>query len=362
MPVRLWWDLAAPATQAAGMRRLTVDAATWVRAAEEFAAADAHLLALWVARAPNQEGFLIRAAFVAAGAGLILELPIADCDPPYPGLEPFFPAASRMQRAAYDLWGLRATDPDRRPWLRHAAWPEDQYPLRNPAVMAAGTGISEAYRFVRVAGDGVHEIPVGPVHAGIIEPGHFRFSIVGEKVLRLEEHLGYVHKGIERRFTDFPILEGHRLAARVSGDCAVAYAWAYCQALEGMVGVRLPARASWLRALCLELERIANHLGDLGALGNDAGFAFGLAQFSRLKAVSYTHLTDTPVPQSEEFKVQAAATRIHAYLMSLIDGRRSIRDMARILIEQRLMSEQDAEPAVRRFLIRMSEEGRKGGV
>ena len=129
----------------------------------------------------------------------------------------------------------------------------------------------------------MHEIPVGPVHAGIIEPGHFRFSIVGEKVLRLEQHLGYVHKGIERRFTELPLLEGHRLAARVSGDSAVAFSWAYCQALEGMSAARVPPRATWLRALALELERLANHLGDLGALGNDAGFAVGLAQFSRLK-------------------------------------------------------------------------------
>ena len=114
---------------------------------------------------------------------------------------------------------------------------------------------------MRVEGDGVHEMPVGPVHAGIIEPGHFRFSIVGEKVLRLEERLGYVHKGIERRFTELPILEGHRLAARVSGDSAVAYSWAYCQALEGLARVTVPPRAVWLRALCLELERIAEPPG-----------------------------------------------------------------------------------------------------
>src|SRR5260370_12901896 len=125
---------------------------------------------------------------------------------------------------------------------------------------------------------------VVPVHAGTIEPGPFRFSVVGEKVLRLEERLGYVHKGIEQRFTQLPILEAHRLAARVSGDSAVAFSWAYCQALEGMANTEIPARAAGLRALFLELERVANHLGDLGALGNDAGFAFGLAQFSRLKA------------------------------------------------------------------------------
>jgi Ni,Fe-hydrogenase III large subunit len=136
---------------------------------------------------------------------------------------------------------------------------------------------------VAVAGDGVHEIAVGPVHAGIIEPGHFRFSVVGEKVLKLEERLGYAHKGIERRFTELPILDAHRLAARVSGDSGVAFSWAYCQALEGATDVAIPRRAAWLRALYLEIERAANHLGDLGALGNDAGFAFGLAQFSRLK-------------------------------------------------------------------------------
>ena len=101
--------------------------------------------------------------------------------------------------------------------------------------------------------------------------------------MRLEERLGYVHKGIEQRFTQLPILEAHRLAARVSGDSAVAFSWAYCQALEGMADAEIPPRAAWLRALYLELERVANHLGDLGALGNDAGFAFGLMQFSRLK-------------------------------------------------------------------------------
>ncbi len=189
-----------------------------------------------------------------------------------------------MQRAIADLSGLRCTAEDRRPWLRHAAWATSYRPLVDPAPLLTGTEPEfDSYEFLRVDGDGVHEIAVGPVHAGIIEPGHFRFSVVGEKVLKLEERLGYVHKGIERRFTELPILEGHKLAARVSGDSTVAFSWAYCQALEGMAGITVPLRAVRLRALCLELERAANHLGDLGALGNDAGFAFGLAQFSRLK-------------------------------------------------------------------------------
>jgi Ni,Fe-hydrogenase III large subunit len=106
---------------------------------------------------------------------------------------------------------------------------------------------------------------------------------VGEKVLRLEARLGYTHKGIDKRFEDFTVADGFRLAGRVSGDSTVAYAWAYAQAAESIAGIAPPPRARWLRALLLERERIANHLGDLGALGNDGGFAFALSQFMRLK-------------------------------------------------------------------------------
>ena len=150
-------------------------------------------------------------------------------------------------------------------------------------ISAVHEASTEHYPFVAVRGDGVHEIPVGPVHAGTIEPGHFRFSIVGERVLRLEERLGYKHKGIEKLFESMSIVDAARLAGRVSGDSTVAYAWAYCMAAEGAAFFTPPERAQWLRALLLERERIANHLGDLGFLGNDAGLAFGLAQFSRLK-------------------------------------------------------------------------------
>ena len=189
-----------------------------------------------------------------------------------------------MQRAAFDLVGVPSDGDDQRPWLWLASWPIDQFPLRRDFVaQAKWQPGEEEYAFVKVAGDGVHEIPVGPVHAGIIEPGHFRFQVVGEKVLRLEERLGWVHKGIEKRFESMTLVDGARLAGRVSGDSTVAYAWAYAQALEAIAACAVPPRAVWLRALLLERERIANHLGDLGYLGNDAGFAFGLAQFSRLK-------------------------------------------------------------------------------
>ena len=173
---------------------------------------------------------------------------------------------------------------DTRGWLCHGGWPEKFFPLRRKVDGSRQFAVgSEPYPFVSVEGDGVHEIAVGPVHAGTIEPGHFRFSVVGEKVLRLEERLGYTHKGVGKRFEGLPQSEGHRLAARVSGDSAVAFSWAYCAAVEAITQIACPARATDLRALALEHERIANHLGDLGALGNDAGFAFGLTQFSRLK-------------------------------------------------------------------------------
>lgn len=292
MVLQWWFDQAAwrSDTKGAGaipgapnLWGLIVSREEWRQAAENMAAGGGRLLSLWASRDTAGEN-VVRAAFVADTRVLVVSLGLNASDAYYPGIEQLFPSASRMQRAVADLCGLRSTDADQRPWLRHAAWPASFHPLSDATIpdLPSPPPIDD-YAFVPVEGEGVHEIPVGPVHAGIIEPGHFRFSVVGEKVLRLEQHLGYAHKGIERRFSELPLLEGHKLAARVCGDSAVAFSWAYCQALEGMTVARVPLRATWLRALALELERLANHLGDLGALGNDAGFAVGLAQFSRLK-------------------------------------------------------------------------------
>ncbi|MEP7244812.1 MAG: Ni,Fe-hydrogenase III large subunit [Gammaproteobacteria bacterium] len=283
MTLQDWFARSEVQAGAPGLYALTVERDEWRESTRDLAAAGSRLVALWASRdgrvAPS-----VRSVFLVDHRALVLSLRVADADAVYPGIEELFPAAARMQRAIADLSGLRSTDADTRPWLRHAAWPSRFRPLVDPpTLLPTSEAAIDGYDFVRVEGEGVHEIAVGPVHAGTIEPGHFRFSVVGEKVLKLEERLGYVHKGIERRFTEMPILDGHRLAARVSGDSAVAFSWAYCQALEGITGMQVPLRAAWLRALYLELERIANHLGDLGALGNDAGFAFGLAQFSRLK-------------------------------------------------------------------------------
>jgi Ni,Fe-hydrogenase III large subunit/Ni,Fe-hydrogenase III component G len=302
--------------------RGSVDADVWQVAARAVAQAGGRLVALWGADRGSQEpgGLAVCAAYALADGLVWLDLALPADAPIYPDLSMTFPCAIRMQRAAADLLGIVAAGArDKRPWLDHGAWPADRFPLHEhvPAGVAPGDDAKVVdYPFVRVAGDGVHEIPVGPVHAGVIEPGHFRFSVVGEKVLRLEERLGYTHKGIEERFTQLAPLEAHRLAGRVSGDSTVAYAWAYCMALESAAALAIPARAGWLRALLLERERVANHLGDLGALGNDAALAFGLAQFSRLRedwlrlskeVFGHRLMMDCVVPGGTAVDIDAAA-------------------------------------------------------
>ncbi|MCX6429390.1 MAG: NADH-quinone oxidoreductase subunit C, partial [Actinobacteria bacterium] len=249
--------------------KCTVDAQEWQRVAILIAQSRGRLVSLW-GRESGGSSFAISALYFLDGNGLLwLELPLKSDEVAYPEISSIFPAASRMQRAVYDLLGIKADSaPDTRPWLSHGGWSEGFFPLRKNST---GDGVppnitNTKYDFVEVAGIGVHEIAVGPVHAGIIEPGHFRFSVVGEKTLRLEERLGYTHKGVDRRFPDFQANDGHRLAGRMSGDSTVAYSWAYCMALESAWGWKVPERAISLRAIFLERERIANHLGDLGAL------------------------------------------------------------------------------------------------
>jgi len=248
--------------------------------------AERRLVALWGSDERDRDakhGYALHAAFDLAEGLCCLTLPLSTDAPEFPDLALIFPAAERMQRALRDLCGITAQDGDQRPWLRHANWPADHYPLRRDTPDLRFASANEDYPFVRVEGDGVHEVAVGPIHAGIIEPGHFRFSVMGENVLRLEERLGWKHKGIERRFVGMNLADGARLAGRVCGDSTVAYAWAYCQGAEAIGGTLPPPRARWLRALLLERERVTNHLGDLGYLGNDVALSFGLAQFSRLR-------------------------------------------------------------------------------
>lgn len=294
-----------------------VDAAGWRSAFEDVARQGGRLGSLWASDDRDVLGTFTMHAILVAYKGLIcLALPLRGDD--YPDVSDLFPAAARMQRAIRDLMGLRC-GADERGWLRHGAWSADDHPLRRDVAPDARLAEGDPrYAFVPVEGEGVHEIAVGPVHAGTIEPGHFRFSVVGERVLRLEERLGYTHKGIEKRFEGMSLEEGSRLAARVSGDSTVAFGWAYAMAVESAAGMQPPARAAWLRALLLERERVANHLGDLGFLGNDGGLAFGLAQFSRLKEdmlrmnarlFGHRYLMDCVVPGGVAIDVDDAGAR-----------------------------------------------------
>jgi Ni,Fe-hydrogenase III large subunit len=263
-----------------------------------------------------------------------------------------FPAADRAERHARDLLGVSFSEqPDTRRWTRHRAWSEEQYPLCTdvswpPPEVTPG---DHDYPFVQAHGPGIVEIPVGPVHAGIIEPGHFRFQAMGEIILNLEERLGYVHKGIERIAVGRDAGGLARLAGRVSGDSTVGHAWAACQALERAAGVEPPPRALWLRAILAERERIANHLGDIGAICNDAAFTFAQYQLTRLKedwlrgnAAAFGHrlLMDRIVPGG--VAVDAAPEHVRRMVEHTVAVATEVAEIVRILedsesLEDRLM-------------------------
>ena len=197
----------------------------------------------------------------------------------FPSVGRLHPAAQRPERAIADLFGITPeATPDGRPWLDHGHWG-----VCHPMGEAKPVTAPQAYPFLPVEGESLHQVAVGPVHAGIIEPGHFRFTVQGETVVRLEQRLGYTHKGLASLMAGATITRGAELAGRMSGDSTVACSWAFAQAVESALGATVPERALWLRALMAELERLANHLGDVGAICNDAAFGMMLAQCSVLR-------------------------------------------------------------------------------
>jgi Ni,Fe-hydrogenase III large subunit/Ni,Fe-hydrogenase III component G len=313
------------------------------------------LLALWGSDDRHLgAGFAVHVAFLTS-VGLIWTTSALDADgPSYPDLAHIFPQAERMQRATIDLLGITPRDAvDTRKWLRHNAWGADEFPLRKDFSTASGASSVDAYPFIRVEGDGVHEIAVGPIHAGTIEPGHFRFSIIGDRILRLEERLGYTHKGTEKRFEGMDLATGARLAGRVAGDSHSAFAWAYCMAVETATGSPLPERAVWLRALFLEIERVANHLGDLGYLGNDVALTFGFMQFWRLredwlrmsaKLFGHRYLFDRIVPGG----VAVDITDVGKSELSLLTGRieAEVRELKAIYDEHAVLQDRFANTGI----------------
>jgi len=251
-----------------------IGAHLWRFAASGLAQGRWSLLGLWGEPATVQMAVMDEDA--ADIAVVSLECP----DHTYPSVGLHHPPALRLERAVNDLFGLTAQGlPDTRPWLDHHRWGV-RFPLGN---RIDAPSKAAPYRFLPVEGDGLHQIAVGPVHAGIIEPGHFRFTASGETVVRLEQRLGYTHKGTEGLMTGADLERAVQLAGRVSGDSTVAYTYAFSRAAEAALELVVPDRAVWLRALLAELERLANHLGDIGAICNDASFTLIHAHCSVLR-------------------------------------------------------------------------------
>jgi len=280
-----------------------VDQDAWEQAGERLHSGELSLVSLWgepgcahmaVMENPSNELSLLRFACEANH---------------FPSIGRLHPPAIRLERAMRDLAGLESEgSPDTRPWLRHGG----------------------PYPFLPAEGESLHQIPVGPVHAGIIEPGHFRFTANGETVVRLEERLGYVHKGIDSLMAGASLERAALLAGRVSGDSTVGYALAFSIAVEAALGAQVPPRAKWLRALAAELERLANHFGDIGAVCNDASFSImhascGLLREQVLRASNacFGHrlMMDCVVPGGTRLDLAAQGERELRGLIDLVRRR-----------------------------------------
>ena len=252
--------------------RATVGEEGWLKAIDLLAAGDITLLGFW------GEASAVHMALLG-GADEIAVVSLECESGKFPSVAARHAPALRLERSIRDLYGLDAVGAaDTRPWLDHGAWGTSA-----PLGKSAPPRDREAYRFLPSEGEGLHQVAVGPVHAGIIEPGHFRFTANGERVVRLEQRLGYLHKGIESLMSGATLEAAGRLAGRTSGDSTVAYSFAFARAVEAALQAEVPQRATYLRALMVELERLANHCGDIGAICNDASFALMHAQTGILR-------------------------------------------------------------------------------
>jgi Ni,Fe-hydrogenase III large subunit len=255
--------------------RRRVSGEGWALAVEQLARGACTLVSLWGDTAE------VHLALLDERTGNLVVLSHDVDGGRFPSVARAFPPAARLERTVHDLFGFVAEGAaDKRPWLDHGRWG-----LRAPlgARLPVSPDAPTAYSFLPAEGESLHQIPVGPVHAGIIEPGHFRFTANGETVVRLEERLGYTHKGTEAIMRGADLAHAAQLAGRVSGDSTVAYALAFARAVEAAAGVEVPPRAVWLRALLAELERVANHVGDIGAICNDAAFSMLHAHCAMLR-------------------------------------------------------------------------------
>ncbi len=238
--------------------------------------------------------FRIYAVFSVPGQDLftIIVLPLRGGEMSFPSITRSIPAAHWYEREIEDLFGISPQGhPDKRRLVLHDAFPADSHPLRKDWTISEeqlrtwteGAAQNVPYDFMRVEGEGIVEIPVGPVHAGIIEPGHFRFSAIGETIFFLEPRLFFTHKGIEKQFESLGFIKGVKLAERVSGTSSFSHSAAYCMAVERMAGTAVSERAAAIRTLTLELERLYNHIGDIGNMCAGTGLAVGYAKGAVIK-------------------------------------------------------------------------------
>ncbi len=211
----------------------------------------------------------------------------------YRSLTVMVPQAHWHERVLWDMFGIT---PEGHPRMKHVllhdVYPPDFFPLRKiPFFDSKGLSKDRGFKFLEVRGEGVYEIPVGPIHAGVIEPGHFRFSCFGETILNLVLKLGYVHRGVEKRLTELPFQKARFLVEAAASDTAAANALAHAIAIESIMGIEPTPTAQHFRTLALEMERLAMHIIDLAGMGTDTGFLGFSQNMSRLrgKALGLAH-------------------------------------------------------------------------
>lgn len=216
---------------------------------------------------------------------VLIKTPVPADKPEFASITPLVPAAHWYEREIRDMLGLEPVGhPDRRRLAHHKDWPGGLYPLRRDFDPHQEVPRRQGeFKFQQVEGDGVNQIPVGPIHAGIIEPGHFRFSAVGETIINLEARLFYTHRGLEKQCVGEPVEKVLFVAERICGACSLSHATAFCQAVEKIAGTEIPERAKLIRTVALELERLYNHIGDVGNICAGTGFTFGTMHGARLK-------------------------------------------------------------------------------
>jgi Ni,Fe-hydrogenase III large subunit len=272
-----------------GVPVLDVDAGR----AAAFAARDAgeRIVAMFAADgfAPDAVRVFVATADDASASLRILAFDVPRAVGAYPAFTPQWTEAHMFEREIAEQFGVRPTG---HPWLKPV---RGSPPLAGPDLFPPPEGANtrlDAYPFLAAGGDEMHEVGVGPVHAGIIEPGHFRFLCHGETVFHLEISLGYQHRGVERRVIGGPDKRSLVTMESAAGDTVIGHGYAHCRVMEGLSASTSTARGAALRCVALELERCANHVGDLGALANDVGYLPGAAWFGRLRGEFLNLLMD----------------------------------------------------------------------